>query len=126
MRKLIIIALLLAGFITACKQQLEKLPVKVNGSEVTYATDSTNLKGYIAFDENNKEKRPGILIVHEWWGHNDYVRERALCAAVSARAFSRLGAAGVQRGTHYHRGGRRRGHGAVRSRWARASWVLHP
>ena len=55
----------------------EALPVKVKGVEVTYATDSTNLKGYIAFDENHKEKRPGILIVHEWWGHNNYVRERA-------------------------------------------------
>jgi len=55
----------------------EALSVKVNSSEVTYATDSTNLKGYIAYDENSKEKRPAILIVHEWWGHNKYVRERA-------------------------------------------------
>jgi len=55
----------------------EVLPVKVKGVEVSYATDSTNLKGYIAYNENSKEKRPGILIVHEWWGHNDYVRERA-------------------------------------------------
>jgi len=55
----------------------EPLPVKVKGAEVTYASDATELKGYIAFDENKKGKRPGILIVHEWWGHNDYVRERA-------------------------------------------------
>ncbi len=55
----------------------EPLPVKVKGIEVTYATDSTSLKGYIAYDENQKGKRPAILIVHEWWGHNDYVRERA-------------------------------------------------
>lgn len=53
------------------------LPVKVKGEEVTYATDSTNLRGYIAFDGNRHEKRPGILIVHEWWGHNEYVRKRA-------------------------------------------------
>ncbi|TCI84806.1 dienelactone hydrolase family protein [Tenacibaculum sp. M341] len=51
--------------------------VKVKGTEVSYASDSTNLKGYIAFDESKKGKRPGVLIVHEWWGHNDYVRERA-------------------------------------------------
>ncbi len=77
MKKISIITVLLAGVLFSCKQQPEKLPVKVKGTEVTYATDSTNLKGYIAFDENSKEKRPGILIVHEWWGHNDYVRQRA-------------------------------------------------
>ena len=35
------------------------------------------MKGYIAFDENKIGKRPGILVIHEWWGHNDYVRQRA-------------------------------------------------
>ncbi|MEM9680082.1 MAG: dienelactone hydrolase family protein [Bacteroidota bacterium] len=64
-------------FASSCQEKPENLPVKVKGTEVTYASDSTNLKGYIAFDENSKGKRPGILIVHEWWGHNDYVRKRA-------------------------------------------------
>lgn len=80
---------LVAGLIgfTSCKSKTENntttegtpedLPVKVKGEEVTYATDSTKLKGYIAYDENLTGKRPGVLIVHEWWGHNDYVRQRA-------------------------------------------------
>ena len=55
----------------------DPLPVSVVGEEVTYATDSTDLKGYLAYDENKKEKRPAVVIVHEWWGHNDYVRQRA-------------------------------------------------
>ena len=57
----------------------EQGPVEIvlKGEEVTYATDSTQLKGYMAYNKSLKEKRPGILIVHEWWGHNDYVRERA-------------------------------------------------
>ena len=63
------------------KPEIEVIPevtaVKIKGTEVTYASDSTNLKGYIAYDENKKGKRPGIIIVHEWWGHNDYVRKRA-------------------------------------------------
>ena len=49
----------------------------VTGTEIKYKTDSTNMNGYIAFDANVQGKRPGILVVHEWWGHNEYVRERA-------------------------------------------------
>ena len=51
--------------------------VKVKGEEVTYQTDSTTMKGYIAYDENQEGVRPAILVIHEWWGHNDYTRERA-------------------------------------------------
>jgi dienelactone hydrolase len=35
------------------------------------------LKGYLAYDDNITDKRPGILVVHEWWGHNEYARRRA-------------------------------------------------
>jgi dienelactone hydrolase len=44
--------------------------------EVSYASGSTSLKGFIAYPASG-EKRPGVLIVHEWWGLNDYVRKRA-------------------------------------------------
>jgi dienelactone hydrolase len=47
------------------------------GEEVTYTTDSTTMKGYLAYDSAAEGKRPGIIVVHEWWGHNDYTRERA-------------------------------------------------
>lgn len=50
---------------------------KIVGEEVTYKADTTEMIGYVAYDENATEKRPGILVVHEWWGHNEYVRERA-------------------------------------------------
>lgn len=58
-------------------QEVTEVTVKVQGEEVSYATDSTQLKGYLAFDDSKEGKRPGVIIVHEWWGHNDYVRERA-------------------------------------------------
>lgn len=45
--------------------------------EVTYSADGVNLKGYLAYDANITDKRPGILVVHEWWGHNAYSRKRA-------------------------------------------------
>lgn len=51
--------------------------VEVMGKEVAYQTDSTTMKGYMAWNENAGEKRPGILVIHEWWGHNDYTRQRA-------------------------------------------------
>lgn len=44
---------------------------------VTYNSNGTELKGYIAYDDSIKGERPGVLVVHEWWGHNEYPRERA-------------------------------------------------
>ncbi len=55
----------------------ESAVISLSGTEVTYSTDSTEMNGLIVFDENDKSKRPGILVVHEWWGHNEYTRERA-------------------------------------------------
>jgi dienelactone hydrolase len=49
----------------------------IKGEEVTYKAGETALKGYIAYDERLPVKRPGVLVVHEWWGHNEYARQRA-------------------------------------------------
>ena len=49
----------------------------VQGSEVSYKADGVTLKGYIAYDDSFKGKRPAVLVVHEWWGHNEYARKRA-------------------------------------------------
>ena len=51
--------------------------VKVKGSEAEYTDSGVVMKGYLAYDENIKGKRPGVLVVHEWWGHNEYARRRA-------------------------------------------------
>ncbi len=45
--------------------------------EVTYSVDTLTMKGYIAYDASSHEKRPGVLVVHEWWGNNDYSKKRA-------------------------------------------------
>ncbi len=45
--------------------------------EVDYKTGDQSLKGYLAYDDAVKDKRPGVLVVHEWWGHNEYARSRA-------------------------------------------------
>ena len=50
---------------------------EIIGKEVIYSDNDVTLKGYIAYDDAIQGKRPGILVVHEWWGHNAYVRKRA-------------------------------------------------
>ena len=49
----------------------------VEGRDVEYAAGGVTLKGYFAADAARADKRPGVLVVHEWWGHNEYARRRA-------------------------------------------------
>jgi len=59
---------------------LGSMPVAaaVEGREIDYrAADGTVLKGYLAVDAAAAGRHPGVLVVHEWWGHNDYARQRA-------------------------------------------------
>ena len=49
----------------------------VQGKEVEYTAGGVTLKGYFAADAAKQGKRPGVLVVHEWWGHNEYARRRA-------------------------------------------------
>jgi len=49
----------------------------VVGEEVEYEVGDTVFNGYIVSDDATAGKRPGVLVVHEWWGNNDYTRKRA-------------------------------------------------
>jgi dienelactone hydrolase len=44
---------------------------------VEYRQGATILEGYLAWDDANSAKRPGVLIVHEWTGINDHMKQRA-------------------------------------------------
>ncbi len=50
---------------------------KVVLEEVTYKDGDTPLKGYLAYDDAKKGPRPGILVVHEWWGITKHVKDYA-------------------------------------------------
>jgi dienelactone hydrolase len=56
---------------------LAQAQAKIVGKTVEYTAQGVTLKGYLAYDSSIKGKRPGVLVVHEWWGLNDYARKRA-------------------------------------------------
>ena len=59
------------------KGKSNNIPSNIKEVIVTYTADGVTFKGFIAYDDNIKGKRPAILIVPEWWGLNDYPRMRA-------------------------------------------------
>ncbi len=44
---------------------------------VTYSAAGTTMKGFVVYDDAVQAKRPGVVVVHEWWGITDHVREEA-------------------------------------------------
>ena len=73
--RLIVLFLVIVWMIVLASVAFGK--AKIEGKSVEYTAGGVVLKGYLAYDENIKGKRPGILVVHEWWGQNEYVRKRA-------------------------------------------------
>jgi dienelactone hydrolase len=49
----------------------------VKTKEVPYKEGKTALQGFVAWDDAVKGKRPGVLVVHEWWGNNEHSRNQA-------------------------------------------------
>ncbi len=48
---------------------------------VEYIEGDTLLEGYLAYDDSVEGRRPGVVVVHEWYGLNDYAKKRARMVA---------------------------------------------
>jgi dienelactone hydrolase len=44
---------------------------------VTYKDGETTMQGFIVYDDAVKGKRPGIVLVHEWWGITKHMHNEA-------------------------------------------------
>ncbi|MCO6411561.1 MAG: dienelactone hydrolase family protein [Thiogranum sp.] len=55
---------------------LASAAAEVQTRTLAYQHQGVELEGFLAWDDRFKEPRPGVLVVHEWWGLNDYARER--------------------------------------------------
>ncbi len=44
---------------------------------VSYTFDSTTRNNFVVYDDNIKGPRPVVMVIHEWWGLNDYAKMRA-------------------------------------------------
>jgi dienelactone hydrolase len=70
------IALLISCNDSKEKKQEVKDP-KLKEENITYTADSVTLNGFVVYDENIQGPRPAVIVVHEWWGMNDYPKMRA-------------------------------------------------
>lgn len=70
MKQLMIAASVALAFASAAAAEVQT-------KEVEYKQGDTVLQGLIAWDGAAKGKRPGVLVVHEWWGHNEHARNQA-------------------------------------------------
>lgn len=51
--------------------------IAIKEDSVSYTLDGKTFKGYVVYDSSENDKRPAVLVVHEWWGLTDYPRSRA-------------------------------------------------
>ena len=49
----------------------------VREDPVTYTDGETTMKGFVVYDDANEAKRPGIVMVHEWWGITKHIHDEA-------------------------------------------------
>ncbi len=82
MKKYFLLAVSAIALFSSCnnndkKKEAEVKEPKFKEENVTYTGDSTTMNGYVVYDENKEGPRPAVIVIHEWWGLNDYAKRRA-------------------------------------------------
>jgi dienelactone hydrolase len=70
MRAIIAGALCAFAFVTGANAEIKEVPV-------TYSDGTTTMKGFVVYDDASTAKRPGIIMVHEWWGITPHIHNEA-------------------------------------------------
>jgi dienelactone hydrolase len=65
----------LAGAILALSFSAAQAAIKEE--PVTYKDGETTMKGFVVYDDAVKGKRPGIILVYEWWGITKHIHNEA-------------------------------------------------
>ena len=58
------------------KKETQMKEPKLKEVIVNYTLDNTTRNNFVVYDENIEGKRPAVLVIHEWWGLNDYAKMR--------------------------------------------------
>lgn len=70
-----ILAVLAVVALAGCASTGARMSIKEE--PVTYREGGTVMKGYVVYDAASTAKRPGIVVVHEWWGITKHTRDEA-------------------------------------------------
>lgn len=82
LRTLPIILLVSSSTFISCilnnkKKEPEVKEPRLKEETVSYQLDGSNRSNFVVYDENMEGKRPAVLVIHEWWGLNEYAKMRA-------------------------------------------------
>ena len=61
----------------------------IHTETISYEAGGATMDSYLAFDADQSGPRPGVLVIHEWWGLDDYIKGR--CEQLAGIGYCALG-----------------------------------